>query len=292
MSPGLALLAALSLALAQAAPPQDAPRPGAPPGAPQPAPSPPQGAPVPAPQPVAAHPPAVQKLDAGLKDAFRLLNEGDIGGGRAAVAAYLEQRGDDALLYQAEFLLGYSYQKQKVYAAASEHFVRATELAPDYHPTWQFLGYARYYLGDLAGAREAFEAHLRLVPEEGDSWFGLGLIDFDEDRLDDAEQHFRKAIELHEAVRSRDPSGRARSREVAKARARLADVLIRRDDFPAARDELQQAAALLPAPEIWHKLHDVLLRLGDEAGAAQALLRRDEARAQMGTAGAASEDSR
>jgi len=290
MLPGLALLAALALApMAALAPPQDAPAPPAPAPAPSPtAPDSPQAAPDQA----RAEPPAVQKLDAELKDAFRMMNEGDLGGGRAAVAEYLERRGGGALRYQAEFLLGFSFQKQKVYAAASEHFERAAQLAPDYRPTWQFLGYARYYLGDLAGAREAFERHIELQPDEGDSWFGLGLIDFDEDRLDDAEQHFRKAIELHEAVRAKDPAGRARGREIAKSRARLADVLIRRDQWTAARDELQQAAALLPSPEIWHKLHDVLLRLGDEAGAAQAAARRDAARAQMGSAGAASEDAR
>ncbi len=241
----------------------------------------------------AAGPGIRQSLDPDLKPAFALANAGDFDDARAAVAEYLRLRGERALRYQAEFLVGYAWQKQKVYASASEHLLRATEIAPGYGPPWHFLGFARYYLGDLPGARAAFEAHLRLLPGEGDSEFGLGLVALDEDRLDEAERAFRRAIELHEAVRARDPAGRARLREVAKARARLADVLVRREQWPGALEQLEEAARLWPgSPDVWHKLHDVRARLGDEAGAAEALRRRDEARAQLGSAGAASEDAR
>jgi len=234
-----------------------------------------------------------QSLDAGLKPAFALANAGDFDGARAAVARYLQDAGVLARNYQAEFLIGYTFQKQKTYASAREHLQRAVELAPDYQPPWHYLGFACYYLGDLERARAAFTTHQRFAPGEGDDCFGLGLVAFDEDRLDDAEREFRRAIELHTAMMQRDPAGRARVREVTKSRARLADVLMRREQWAEARVELEQAVALWPAqPDVWHKLHDVLLRLGEQPAAAEALRHRDEARALLGRGGAASEDER
>jgi tetratricopeptide (TPR) repeat protein len=208
-----------------------------------------------------------QSLDEPLRPVLARAGEGDAA--RALVAEYRRRPG--ALVYQAEFVLGCTYQQEKNYSAAKEHFERALLLAPTYSPPWHFLGFANYYLGDLPGAHHAFEEHLEHAPDEGESWFGLGITDFDLGRLTEAEQDFRNAIQRNEALRQADPQHRARAREVSKARVRLADVLLAKPDLAGARDQLEQAAKLWPEQvETWFKLSQVRAQLGDAAGAAQA----------------------
>jgi len=208
-----------------------------------------------------------QSLDEPLRPVLARASEGDAA--RALVEEYRKQPG--ALAYQAEFVLGCTYQQEKNYSAAKEHFERALLMAPDYHAPWHFLGFANYYLGDLPGAHHAFEEHLKHSPDEGESWFGLGITDFDLGRLQEAEQDFRNAIHRNEAVRQADPQHRARTREVSKARVRLADVLLAKPDLSGAREQLEEAARLWPEQvETWFKLSQVRAQLGDAAGAAEA----------------------
>ncbi len=138
------------------------------------------------------------------------------------------------------------------------------ELAPEYHPTYHFRGWCLYWLGETGPARAAFKEHLRHAPTEGDSHFGLGVIDLDEDRLDDAERRFRRAIELQ-------AGNPRRGKDVSKAHARLADIHIRRDDLPAARAELIAATGLWPEHyAAFYKLSRVLRRLGEDEAADEA----------------------
>lgn len=196
-----------------------------------------------------------------LTAAFVLISRGQTDAARARLEAHLAGHPDDG---QARFLLGLTYHREKRYALARPHFEAAAELEPDYHPTYHFLGWCLYYLGDMPASRAAFEEHLRRVPGEGDSHFGLGLIALDEDRLADAEIRFRRAIELQ-------ASNPGRRRDVSKAHARLADVHIRRDELEAARRELETATALWPQHyTAFYKLSRVLNRLGERDAADEA----------------------
>jgi tetratricopeptide (TPR) repeat protein len=196
----------------------------------------------------------------------RLIGQQQTDAARDRLMSYLQQNPDDG---RAEFLMGLSYHREKRYALARPRFERAVELTPDYHPAYHFLGWCLYYLGELTPARTAFEQHLAWMPDEGDSHFGLGLIDLDEDRLDDAARRFRRAIELQ----ADDPR---RRKDVSKAHARLADVHIRRDEIEAARAELETATELWPQHyTAFYKLSRVLNRLG-ETEAAQHAFRQYE----------------
>jgi tetratricopeptide (TPR) repeat protein len=180
---------------------------------------------------------------------------------RARLAAHLEQNPDDG---RAEFLMGLSFHREKRYALAAPRFARGVALEPEYHPAYHFLGWCLYYLGEVAGARSAFEEHLAYVPGEADSHFGLGLIDLDEDRLDEARLRFREAIELL----ADDPR---RRQDLSKARARLADVHIRLNELEAARAELELATDLWPQHyAAFYKLSRVLARLGEAERAEEA----------------------
>jgi tetratricopeptide (TPR) repeat protein len=211
------------------------------------------------PQPHTGAPPPA--LGPELTAVAKLIGQQQTGAARDRLTPYLQQHAEDG---RAEFLMGLSYHREKRYALARPRFDRAVELTPDYHPAYHFLGWCLYYLGELTQARTAFEQHLAWMPDEGDSHFGLGLIDLDEDRLDDAARRFRRAIELQAG----DPR---RRKDVSKAHARLADVHVRRDEIEAARAELEIATELWPQHyTAFYKLSRVLNRLGETEAAQQA----------------------
>lgn len=211
----------------------------------------------------------LQALNPELANALRFVSSGEFDKARALAGAYLQMNPDSG---QAEFLLGLTYHRQRMYSRARPHFERALQLEPAFHQTNHFLGYCLYYLGDAVAARRAFEQALRNMPDEGGNHFGLGLLDFDEDHLDQAAGHFTKAVELH----ARRPG---RAKEEAAAHVRLADVHIRQEQFDPARVELQTAVRLnRDLYGAYFKLHRVFLRLGDDEAARQAKRRYDLAR--------------
>jgi tetratricopeptide (TPR) repeat protein len=219
-----------------------------------------------------------QQLAETLVPAFKLINDGRSEDARVVLDA-LPGTGADAVPYQVEFLRGFSYHKEQLYAQARDHFLRAIELEPRYEPTHHFLGFAQYNLGDLPAARSAFEAHLALRPDEGDDHFGIGLCDLDEGRLDEAARRFETAIDLHVAAAQR---GADRQRSLSSCHARLGDVRELQGDLMAARREYEQAVTLWPAHyEVWHKLSSTLERLGEADLAAIAQREHDAWRARV-----------
>jgi tetratricopeptide (TPR) repeat protein len=184
-------------------------------------------------------------------------------------------------LPRAEFLLAVAMQKQKRYADAEALFdkiIDAKAAFPEINHLFHFLGWSQFYLGKLPESRSAFEEHLRRVKDEPDSIFALGLIDMEEDHVDDAERRFRQAIELQKDV----PSLR---RDLAKAHARLGDVLLRRDQIAAAEEEFRAAVTAWPNHyEAWAKLARTLDRQGRPEQAERA---RAEERAAMVRSGRA-----
>lgn len=215
-------------------------------------------------------------LSRTLSEHFALIREGRTGPARVRIRKHLNLNPTDGA---AKFLFGLSYHEEKKYAEAVPYFEEALADAPDYYLTHYFMGWARYNLGELDAARAAFEKHLTFDPVAADSHFGLGLVALDEDRLDDAERRFRRAIELHG-----ETPGTEQDR--SKARARLADVLIARGDHDAARVELVQSTMLYPDHyEAWLKLSRVLARLGDEEAADNARRMGEAARERVTGAG-------
>jgi tetratricopeptide (TPR) repeat protein len=210
--------------------------------------------------------PAVQpdrpvSLSPELVAVARLIADGKTDQARTRLEAHVAEHPDDG---QAAFLLGLTYHRQKRYTQARPWFESAVRLAPEYHTVHHFHGWCLYYLGDMTGARAAFNRHIEAVPGEGDSHFALGLIAFDDDRLDDAQRRFERAIELQL------DKPRRRS-DVSKAHARLADVHIRRNELQAAKTRLLLATELWPQHyAAFYKLYRVLTRLGEDEAADEA----------------------
>ncbi len=171
---------------------------------------------------------------------------------------------------KAHFYLGLTYSKQHQHERARELFMRALKLDPSYHTVRIHCGWSSYLLGRVGESRQMFESLLAVDPNYADAVFALGLLDFDDDNLPSARQHYLRAIELCQG--SKD------TRTEAKARARLADVHIRTGDLQAAKQELDRSIQLKPDnAEPYFKLSRVLQRMGDAEGASRARSKHEAA---------------
>jgi tetratricopeptide (TPR) repeat protein len=211
-------------------------------------------------------------LNRELTQFFRMIEARKTGPARVRIVKYQKLHPDDG---HAEFLFGLSYHREKRYRIAHEHFAAAVKMAPEYPLIYYFDAWALYYLGDLEAARAQFAIHLAYQPNTADSHFGVGLIDLDENRLDDAEARFRRAIELW-----RDKAGA--ERDLAKAYTRLGDVFVQRDELDEARRLIEQAIGLWEDHyEAHYKLYRILLRLGETEAAQAALDRHNEIKQRL-----------
>ena len=205
----------------------------------------------------------IPALDPPLSDFFGLIEDGRHGPARVRVRQWLDEHPGDS---RGEFLMGLSYHQEKRYGRAIKWFDMAAIHQPVYPPVWHFQGWSNYYLGNAQEARRAFEQHLRLDPDEGDSHFAIGLLAMEEWRLDEAERHFTKAIELQAKESSR-------TKGVSKAKARLSEVVEHRDgDIEQATLLLRESVDLHPDHyEAWYRLSRLLTQQG----------RAEEARSAM-----------
>jgi len=259
-------LAVVALALACA---EDAPAPAPRPPAPR------EAAGVP-PAPAGPDPTVDQALHPELREAYALLARGEHDLARQRLRAATVPASHR---HQVDFLIGVTHHEAKDYAAARPWLERALRAQPAYAPPWHFYGYCRYYLGDLEAARAAFATHLRLEPDEPDSHFGLGLVAVEEHRLDDAAARFETARRGHAEAMAKDP---ARAREVAKCLAWQGELAERAGALEDARARYEEALRLWPDHyEVWHKLHRVLARVGDEQGSLRALRQHDRVRDRL-----------
>lgn len=183
--------------------------------------------------------------------------------------AALRERPDCA---RATFLLGVAVQKQKRYAEARDLLAAAQgsgQPFPEQRQVDHFLGWANYYLGDLPAAKSHFQAHVGAMPAADDSWFGLGVVALEENRLGDAESALQRALDLAgDGVPGRPMR--------AKALVRLGDVAVLRDRFADAVDLYEDALSLRPEQaEVWTKLARVYERVDRAADAASARAKAD-----------------
>lgn len=173
---------------------------------------------------------------------------------------------------RATFLLGVAVQKQKRYAEARDLLVaaqRSGQTFPEARQVDHFLGWANYYLGDLALAKRHFQSHVGAVPTADDSWFGLGVVAIEENRIGDAESALQRALDLA----GDELPGRPMR---AKALVRLGDVAVLRDRFADAVDLYEEAVSIRPdQPEVWTKLARAYERVNRAADATTARGRAD-----------------
>lgn len=208
--------------------------------------------------------------DPRLDDALRMMSKGAFEAAATTASTVVRTKPD---VDRAQAILGVALNKLKNYEgarAALEKADASKQEFPERKHVPHFLGWCCFHLGDLEAARKAFEEHLRRMPNEPDSTFGLGLVALGEDRLDDADRLFAEALEGFTKPKPR-PADQAR------VLTRMADLALRRDDAPKAEQLLERAIkASAMQHETWSKLARVKDRLGkpQEADAARANVQR------------------
>ena len=230
--------------------------------------------------PVAAQPfmpgksdPAPLDADRQLDLAKRLLAAGQ---NEAAIEQLHPVIAADPKHFDAQLLVGVAYHKLRRYEQAQGYLEKARELAPnDARPNYP-LGFCLYYLGQREAARKAFEKFIAAFPDHGHAYLGLGLIEFDDDRLDEAAACFKKCIELN-ARYADDPT---RASFQGSGHVRLGDVYERQQKFEQARDQYIKATQFAEADAslyaAYFKLARVQNRLGDHEGAKKSMQKFEE----------------
>jgi predicted Zn-dependent protease len=192
-----------------------------------------------------------------LDDGLRLISEGRHEDCRRLVEPLAAGRPD---LSKAQFVLGLTYHGEDRPHKAREHFARAIQLDPHQDLYRLYYGMCLYKLGELGASRAVLGDYLARNPRDSNALVAIGLIDFDQDRAESAREHLAKAVALAPT-----------SIKQGRARKHLADVLVRLGELQAAREELRQSIELNPTDDrAYHRLANVLQRLGDGQGAAQA----------------------
>lgn len=230
-------------------------------------------------QPVAPDPIADLKepvLHPNLPIAAKLLRSGQFVDAQIVLRNILREQPSCA---RGQFLLGVAVMKLKRYGEARELLEASLASKQDFPERRQvdhFLGWSCYYLGDLDAAKAHFQAHVGAVPTAADSYYGLGVIAIDEDRISDAQSALDRSLELL-------PQGPRSAGDRSKALARLGDIAVRREDLPLALDLFTQAASLHPDHyEVWGKLARVLDSMGKPAEAHAAREQHDAAMQRTG----------
>ena len=218
-------------------------------------------------------------------DAGPVLSE-VVGDGRLAVGKQLLVSGrlDESLvifetvvrerpeLARAHFLKGLALHGKKSHAQALAQYQRAESLLQsfperallDYYVAW-----SAFYAGDSELSRERVERCLKEAPDQADLNFLAGLLAFNDDRLQEAEDSFRRA--LRSAEREPEP---ARSKELRRAWIRLSDVLARDGRQEEALEAIVNAIEIGPDfAESWFRRGSLLSRLGRVEEAEEALAR-------------------
>lgn len=210
--------------------------------------------------------PPKKALSQELAPQYQLVQEGRTGAARVQIRRWIDSNTPQSDAY---FLMGLSYHNEKKYGKAVEWFSKSADCVNVYVPTWHFLGWAEFYLGNISASKKAFEQFLFFHPNEPDSQFGLGLIALEEGNLDQAKHSFQSAIDSPE---SSIPIQ-------AKSHARLGDVYMQRGNLNRAYRLYQTSVEENPdLYEAWYRLAQTCNRLGLEEEAKEALQQFELAR--------------
>lgn len=99
---------------------------------------------------------------------------------------------------RARFNLGGYYFGQQQYTQAIEQYKKATELAPNYSPAYNILGYAYRQAGDYGNAEQAFKKYVELIPNDPNPYDSYAELLLKMGRFEDSIAQYRKALAVDE----------------------------------------------------------------------------------------------
>jgi tetratricopeptide (TPR) repeat protein len=95
---------------------------------------------------------------------------------------------------RAHFLLGGAYFGRQDYSKAIAEYQQAVELAPDYAPAYNLLGYAQRQAGRLGEAEQAFKKYIELIPNDPNPYDSYAELLMKMGRFDQSIAMYRKAL--------------------------------------------------------------------------------------------------
>jgi len=94
------------------------------------------------------------------------------------------------------FAVGGYYFGQQEYPKAIEHYKKATQVAPDYSPAYNIVGYAHRQTGDYASAEQAFKKYIELIPNDPNPYDSYAELLLKMGKFDDSVVQYRKALSI------------------------------------------------------------------------------------------------
>ncbi len=88
----------------------------------------------------------------------------------------------------------YFFTRQE-YDRAVEHYRRATEINPDFAPAYNLLGYGLRFMDDYAGAEQAFQRYIELIPGEPNPYDSYAELLMKMGRFDESIEQYQKALD-------------------------------------------------------------------------------------------------
>ena len=97
---------------------------------------------------------------------------------------------------RAHFNMAVYYFGQQDYVPAIDHNKQATELAPNYSPAYNMLGYSYRQAGDYANAERAFKKYTELIPNDPNPYDSYAELLLKTGRYDESIAQYRKALSV------------------------------------------------------------------------------------------------
>jgi tetratricopeptide (TPR) repeat protein len=97
---------------------------------------------------------------------------------------------------RAHFNLGAFEFGQQDYPQAIEHLKKAPELAPNYSPAYNMLGYSYRQVGDYANAEQAFKKYIELIPNDPNPYDSYAELLLKMGKFNESVEQYRKALSI------------------------------------------------------------------------------------------------
>jgi tetratricopeptide (TPR) repeat protein len=97
---------------------------------------------------------------------------------------------------RAQLVAGNFYFGQQQLEEAITHYKKATELAPNFSPTYNILGYSYRQQGDYADAEQAFKKYVELIPNDPNPYDSYAELLLKMGRFDDSIAQYKKALSI------------------------------------------------------------------------------------------------
>ena len=98
---------------------------------------------------------------------------------------------------RAHFLLGNAWFGRQDYEKAIAEYRRATDVAADFAPAYNIVGYAYRTLGRYAEAEQAFKKYIQLIPDDPNPYDSYAELLMKMGRFDESIAQYRKALEVN-----------------------------------------------------------------------------------------------